>query len=79
MKIKLFAYLAEQLGPEINLELPSQFDKTELLEIFAYFYPQVAHELPTASVAVNQAFIFDEKIDLETVEEIAIIPPVSGG
>lgn len=80
LKLLLFAGLAESLGsPTLELDVeentltPSQL-KTKLAEL----YPAIAGPLASAFVAVNQAYA-DDTASIREQDEIAIIPPVSGG
>ena len=77
--IKLFAYLAEQLGAEAEIQLPALIGKQIILENVAEAFPAAKPEIMECNVAINQAFVSTEEYHLESVEEIALIPPVSGG
>lgn len=77
--IKLFAYLAEAIAPEISVALPTEIKKEDLLAIVAKTYPNYAAEIENCSVAVNQNFVQDKTISLTKTDEVALIPPVSGG
>ncbi|MDR0200161.1 MAG: MoaD/ThiS family protein [Streptococcaceae bacterium] len=77
-QIKLFAHLADILGPEIELELPIRADRSTILKLVAESYPLQADLIKLCNVAVNHEYIYDEPSDL-TDAEIALIPPVSGG
>jgi MoaE-MoaD fusion protein len=80
LKLLLFAGLAEQLGGpilEIFFDAPSVTPpqlKTHLTERF----PQAAGIIAQSFVAVNQAYAEDSAALRET-DEVALIPPVSGG
>ncbi len=41
-------------------------------------FPRIKAALPTMRIAVNQSFVSDE-YKLRTGDEVALIPPVSGG
>lgn len=80
MKVKLFAYLAEKIGSEVELSLPQQMTAAEILEKLQEQYPEHALDLQTCRVAINQTFAAaDEIYEEKNVNEIAVIPPVSGG
>ena len=79
VKIKLFAQLAEVVGPEVAVDLPAQIDKQAVLSALTAQYPQAEALFARSNVAVNQTYIFDETVKLDQIAEIAVIPPVSGG
>ncbi|WP_125709318.1 MoaD/ThiS family protein [Companilactobacillus zhongbaensis] len=79
MKVKLFSVLAEKIGPTIDLNLPDQFVAQDVLDQIKELHPDYANVLDQSLVAVNEEYTNDESIKLESVDEIAIIPPVSGG
>ena len=77
--IKLFGQLAEILGHTVEIDFSDKsFSRTEILGLLAIEFPLHADIIKKCNVAVNQQYIFDEKVDV-TNTEIAIIPPVSGG
>ncbi|WP_322903402.1 molybdenum cofactor biosynthesis protein [Paenibacillus campi] len=84
--IKLFAGLAERIGqPEVILSIPSatetnaaQCTVAELKAALTAQYPDAAQAIAHAFAAVNQEYAsVDNTIKPE--DEIALIPPVSGG
>lgn len=80
MRVKLFAYLAESIGSEVELDLPKLFTATDVLEQLQVNYPEYEEDLQTCRMAVNQKFAAaDEVYHQKNITEIAVIPPVSGG
>lgn len=79
MKVKLFSILAEKIGPTIDLNLPDQFKGQDVLNQIKELHPDYENVLDQSLVAVNEEYTNDQDIKLESVDEIAIIPPVSGG
>lgn len=79
MKVKLFSVLAEKIGPSIDLNLPDQFNSHDVLDQIKQAHPDYAKVLDQSLVAVNEEYTTDDEIKLDSVDEIAIIPPVSGG
>jgi molybdopterin converting factor subunit 1 len=81
LNIYLFAGLTEQLGSTV---LPFKWDQEASLtpallkEQLMLQYPQAVHALTHAFVAVNQSYAADDH-KIQEGDEIAIIPPVSGG
>ncbi|MCL2677158.1 MAG: MoaD/ThiS family protein [Streptococcaceae bacterium] len=79
MKIKLFAQLADAIAPEVEVELASEVTRSSILTALMDKYPLQADLIKMSSVAINQTYVYDESFRSEEVQEIAIIPPVSGG
>ena len=46
--------------------------------VIAAKFPRISAALPTMRIAVNQSFVSDE-YKLQLGDEVALIPPVSGG
>ncbi|MQS89953.1 MoaD/ThiS family protein [Companilactobacillus mishanensis] len=79
MKVKLFSVLAEKIGPTIELDLPQVFKSSDVLDQIKEKHPDYKDVLNQSLVAVNEEYTNEEDISLDSVDEIAIIPPVSGG
>ena len=78
-KILFFATLKERAGGrEIQLALPDGATVTDLKLALLHQLPGLASALPSALVAVNKEYAFDDTI-LPPGAEIALFPPVSGG
>lgn len=74
-----FAQLRERRGVASEiLELPGDGDVAMALAIIAKSHPQIAPQLPRAQVAVNQVVVAATTL-LREGDELALIPPVSGG
>jgi MoaE-MoaD fusion protein len=80
LQLLLFAGLAEQLGgSELTLHIEQDSLTVEALkEKLAELYPHAARSLQQSFIAVNQAYAEPELL-LTEKDEIAVIPPVSGG
>jgi molybdopterin synthase catalytic subunit len=81
MKITVlyFAQLRERRGaPMDTLDLPDEGDVAMALATIAKLHPDVAPHLPRVQVAVNQVIVAATAI-LADGDELALIPPVSGG
>ncbi len=80
VSVKLFAMIREIVGyDEITIRLENQAPtvgdlRTQLL----FDYPTLLPLLPFSQVAVNQEVVGDD-VALNAEDEIAILPPVSGG
>jgi molybdopterin synthase catalytic subunit len=79
INIKLFAILRDRAGTsEVALELPDGATVAEAAAKLAETFPTMRSLLERAAFAVNQSY---SKADtaLADGDELALIPPVSGG
>lgn len=79
-RVLLFAAVAQAAGTrELMIEVPGHEPTlSNLLEIIARDRPALAALLPRCAVAVNESYAAPTRT-LTPGDEIAIIPPVSGG
>lgn len=77
--IKLFAYLQESIGKEVSVCLSDPVSRQDILNTLIEQFPLLKNELVTCNVAINHAFVTNESFKLQEIDEIALIPPVSGG
>jgi molybdopterin converting factor subunit 1 len=80
LRIQLFAGLVDLLGTaalEVHLEQES-ITAGELKELLMSQFPNASQTLSSCFFALNQAYAGDEA-NLTPTDEIALIPPVSGG
>ncbi|KQY83855.1 molybdopterin converting factor [Paenibacillus sp. Root52] len=80
LNIQLFAGIAERLGTSL---IEYEYDVAEptaalLKEKLAESYPELASQIRTSFLAVNQQYAPADTI-ISAQDEIALIPPVSGG
>lgn len=79
VKVLFFASLADQLGVrELELELPAAARVSDALDRLTQTHPDLAAQRETLAVAVNLAYV-DPAHVLADGDELALIPPVSGG
>lgn len=79
LQVKLFASIREAVGErEIQLELPPSATVSDLLSTIRTRHPQVGPGLEAGMVAVNHEYVSLDT-GLRDGDEVAIIPPVSGG
>jgi molybdopterin converting factor subunit 1 len=79
VRIHLFAGVRAAIGqPVLELELPEGCTVGTLQELLSQRYPQAAPLLRSSVIAVNQQYAH-QTTRLSEAQEIAIIPPVSGG
>ena len=81
MKIKYFAWIKDITNKEeeeINSELINNLDELKLYLIKTYPNLRKHFDKEVLRFAVNKEYV-SENIDLNSVDEIAVFPPVSGG
>ena len=77
--VKLFAILRERAGTsELRIDLPSNSTIAAARDVLAQRVPALRDILPRVAWAVNQAYVPIET-QLHDGDELAAIPPVSGG
>lgn len=75
--VRLFAILREKAGvSEISLELPNGAAADAAIAEISHRYPEL--KLASAAVAVNREYA-SRQTALRDGDELALIPPVSGG
>jgi molybdopterin synthase catalytic subunit len=79
LTIQLFAAAKQFAGKgKIELELDERATVHQLREVLVAEYPELRLLLSHARVAVNADYALEDQ-ELRPSDEIAIIPPVSGG
>ena len=79
VRLLLFAVLREIVGrEEVELEVQTATTAGEVLNILIADNPQIAAMADVIQVAINQEFA-DRSTELEPGDEIALLPPLSGG
>ncbi len=77
--VKLFAVLRDRAGTgEFTLDLPEGATCAEAMSAIAERFPSVASLLSRVACAVNQEYVTADAV-LQEGQELALIPPVSGG
>ncbi|HEY2389234.1 MAG TPA: MoaD/ThiS family protein [Candidatus Binatia bacterium] len=76
IRVLFFAYLRERCGAERRLELPEGASVGEALGRLREQYPVLADA--SLRVALNRVYV-DNADPLHDNDELALIPPVSGG
>ena len=77
--VQLFARARDLAEAErLSVELPAGANVAELRSAIVEQVPALASLLAVSAVAVNHDFATDEVVLLDS-DEVAIIPPVSGG
>lgn len=77
--VKLFAVVRDQAGAdELALDLPASAAVSAALAELVARLPEARDQIGRAAVAVNRAYASPAAI-LKDGDELAIIPPVSGG
>ncbi len=79
VKVKLFAVLRERAqASELTLDLPAIATVAAAREALAAGVPALGDYLPRVAWAVNRSYVPIET-ELHDGDELAVIPPVSGG
>jgi molybdopterin synthase sulfur carrier subunit len=82
LRVKSFAILREIIGKEqITLQLPRKEEGTSVVDLrirILELYPEISAQRIPFGIAVN-AKLVDDKSVITDFDEIALLPPVSGG
>jgi molybdopterin converting factor subunit 1 len=79
IRVKLFAIVKERAGvAELPLDLPDASDVAAAELALKEKFPAIGSFLRQAAYAVNREYV-DAKTVLHDGDELAVIPPVSGG
>ena len=77
--VKFFAILRDRAGiSERILELPEGSTAEAATRLLLEIYPKLGEHLPKSALAVNRAYGPRDTV-LHDEDELALIPPVSGG
>ena len=77
--VKLFALMREKAGTDtVYLELPDHVDITQALTVLQSQYPSLAPYLDNSRFVLQMEFV-SPTTTLQAGDELALIPPVSGG
>ena len=77
--VRLFAILREKAGTsELTLELPESSTVADLLAAMEDSFPNLSTSVPHTMIAVNTEYVENTHL-LHDGDEVALIPPVSGG
>ncbi|WP_054699749.1 MoaD/ThiS family protein [Secundilactobacillus odoratitofui] len=79
IQVKLFAMLQEALGETVTVEVPATPSAEEIKGAVSQIAPNLKQMIQTSRLAVNQEFTTNAPIQLQSTDEVALIPPVSGG
>lgn len=79
IRVRLFASVRDIVGRrEVVLDLPEGITAAELLHRFARDHPRLQGLAPSLLLAVNREYVKGAQV-LKEGDEVAFIPPVSGG
>ena len=77
--VRLFAILREAVGQDtIELAVEKPLSATEVLQKLADTYPELGRYQPMINFAVNGEYV-SRDAQVKDGDEIAFIPPISGG
>mmetsp|Transcript_4109 Transcript_4109/g.4703 ORF Transcript_4109/g.4703 Transcript_4109/m.4703 type:complete len:83 (+) Transcript_4109:374-622(+) len=82
MKVKVLFFakareLVETSG--IDLELDEGADTTKLTDLLKEKFPKLIEILPRIALSLNQEYLDESGAALKEGDEVALIPPISGG
>ncbi|KAG8466274.1 hypothetical protein KFE25_002030 [Diacronema lutheri] len=78
--VLLFASVREKVGRgKLELRMCEGSTTSDLLAALAQQHPALAAVLPSCALSVNRRYLSTEQVALSDGDEIAVIPPVSGG
>ena len=79
LTIELFAALSQLVeAKEVSVDVPDNTTVGELLAHLVTLHPSLSEMLGSVSVAVNMSYARSSDV-LNEHDEVALIPPVSGG
>jgi len=82
LKVKSFAVLREIIGNEqITLQLPRKEEGITVADLMIKvleLYPEISAQKIPVGIAVNAKMVHDKSI-INDFDEIALLPPISGG
>ena len=82
LKVKSFAVLREIIGTEqITLQLPRKEEGITVADLrikVLELYPEISAQKIPVGIAVNAKMVHDKSI-INDFDEVALLPPISGG
>ncbi|OGL45164.1 MAG: molybdopterin converting factor subunit 1 [Candidatus Schekmanbacteria bacterium RBG_16_38_11] len=79
VKVKLFAVVRERMGTgELELELPEDSRLSDLMNRLKKEYEPIGSFKSSLAISINREYAKKDEF-LKEGDEIALIPPVSGG
>jgi molybdopterin converting factor subunit 1 len=79
IRVKFFAILRDLAGvPEASLDLPDNSSISIAAQHLAERFPPIQQHLPRVAYALNRTYVKPDA-QLHDGDELALIPPVSGG
>lgn len=79
IKVKFFASFREAVGkPEVDIDLEENTTISELLTLLKQRHPELGPLTEPLVISVNKEYATYDSV-LKNGDEVAILPPVSGG
>lgn len=80
VKLLLFASIRELIGAsQVVLDLPSDATVSLMIQTLAVLYPGAHDSFDQMNVAINKVYVKNKDTLIKECDEIALIPPISGG
>ena len=78
ISVRFFGSLSESIGPAVTLDFEGDVTVGTLRSRLSEIHADAAEALATCMIAVNTEFSADDAV-LTADDEVALLPPVSGG
>ncbi|MGA9174344.1 MAG: MoaD/ThiS family protein [Thermoactinomyces sp.] len=78
IRILCFAEIGERLGKSINITAGENLSISSLRQLLCDQYPECKELIETCLIAVNQEYANEDTV-VGAKDEVALIPPISGG
>jgi molybdopterin converting factor subunit 1 len=78
LKVLCFAALGETIGKCVEIPVEREISVSELRKQLIENYPEHKQSIQSCMIAVNQEDVTEETA-IRTGDQVALIPPVSGG
>ncbi len=80
VRVLMFAGARDAVGaPQVEVQLPAQATVGDLKQALADQFPVLQMWLLSSSIAVDHRYAPGDSLVIDATNEIALIPPVSGG
>src|SRR5437763_556324 len=79
VRVLFFGMLKDLVGKSVeDIDVPENSSVSDVLALYESLVPRLKESLPSLAMAVNQLYVGPDT-PLKTGDELALLPPVSGG